>query len=100
MQISFNDAQKLLLSAVENNCLILMDGIPVNPVCQDDYIYCEEKERLFRESEVFHGSRSRVDIDIDAIVIENHQIQIYKKPVTKEEYLTTLEFLKNEQNDN
>lgn len=95
MKISFTDAQKLLLSAKENKCLILMDGVPVNVVCHDDYIYCEEKT-INGESEVFHKSRGRVDVDANAIVIGNRKIQIYKQPMTKEEYLSTLEFLKND----
>lgn len=95
MQLSFADAQKLLISAKEYNCVILLDSVPVDVVCHDNYIYCELKT-IDDDSEVFYKSRGRVDVDDNSIIIGNRKIQIYKQPMTKEEYLNTLEFLKND----
>lgn len=46
MQLSFADAQKLLISAKEYNCVILLDSVPVDVVCHVD-TPCRERQGFF-----------------------------------------------------
>lgn len=99
MQISFADLKLLLEETQKHNCVVFIDGYNVDRiVCLDDLIVFEEG---LKQVKVIENFDIKVSLEKDLIHVEEsgydeHYILVYKQPMTKEEYLTTLEFLKND----
>lgn len=99
MQISFADLKLLLDEADKNECLVLLNKEVVIWYSCEDYVL-----DFYDECDVcssFHKDDTTVTIMADCILLRvfnivDHRITIYKQPMTKEECLTTLEFLKND----
>lgn len=99
MKISFEDLQLLLTETQKHNCVVFIDGYSVDRiVCLTDTIMFEEGLKPIK---VIENYDITVNIEKDSICIEQYgydkyYILVYKNPMTKKEYLTTLEFLKND----
>lgn len=99
MQISFVDLKLLLDEADKNGCLILFDDVVV-----DFFDSWTKGLQVFLNSETAHHFTDNetivnvldVEVELKTNNVFTHSLKIYKKPMTKEEYLTTLEFLKTE----
>lgn len=99
MQITFADLKLLLDEVDKNGCLILFDDVVV-----DFFDSWTKGLQVFLNSETEHHftdnetivNLCNVEIELKTNNVFTHSLKIYKQPITKEEYLTTLEFLQND----